>query len=99
MATYEELFELRQSSDLLNKITTAITVKCKAVIDDAGATSGQKDWARTYYKTPELLKKEVIWPVLEANKSSSVAQIQGATDNAIQSNVSSAIDDLIADLT
>lgn len=98
MATYEELFNLRSYSPLLNRITTAITVKCKLVIDDEGATAKQKDWAKTYYKTPETLKKEVIWPVLEANKGASVSTIQNAQDNTVQNNVNDVIDDLISDL-
>ena len=53
MATYKELFQLRSDSDLLNKITSAIAVKCKSVIDDGTATAGQKSWAREVIQNPE----------------------------------------------
>jgi len=95
MATYQELFDLRQDSDLQNKMTTAIAVKCKAVIDGVG-TNGQKDWARVAIINPDA--SQYIWFVLEANKNSSVAAIQSATDTAVQNNVNNAIDDIIGDL-
>ena len=99
MATYEELFDLRQDSNLLNKITSAIAVKCKAVIDAVGATAGQKTWAREVIQNPDGKKGDVIWPLLVANKDATVAQIQSAADTLVQTNVNTAIDDLIADLT
>jgi hypothetical protein len=98
MATYEELFKLRQNSTLLNKITTAIAIKCKAVIDSS-AIAAQKDWARRYIQNPESLKDKIIWPMLVANKDKDVATIIGVDEAPLQTNVDNAIADIIADLT
>jgi len=97
MATYTELFELRQDAGLLNKITTAIAIKSKNVIDGAG-TAGQKDWAREAINNPSGVSEKVIWFMLVANKDNSIAQIQGANDSAVQANTDVAIDDLISGL-
>jgi len=99
MATYTELYELRQDSNILNKITSAIAIKCKAVIDDGASTTGQKEWAREKIQNPNGLKGQIIWSLLVANKDQSVSTIQNANDAAVQNNVNTAIDDLIADLT
>jgi len=98
LANHEELFNLRQYSGLLNKITSAVAIKCKAVINDGTATGGQKDWARQVIQAPESKKEAIMWPLLVANKDATVEQIQGATDGQIQSNVDQAISDLIGDL-
>ena len=98
MATYQELFDLRNDSSLLNKITTAIAIKCQAIIDDEAATAGQKVWARESIQKPEILKTAIIWSVLIANKEVSVTNIKNATDSAYQNNVNNAINSLIEDL-
>jgi hypothetical protein len=96
--TYSELFSLRSNSELLNKITTAIAIKCKDVIDSSSIIV-QKDWARKYLKDPESLKDKIIWSLLVANKDVEVSVITEATDSNIQSAVNTAIDNLIADMS
>lgn len=97
MATYAELFDLRQNSVILNKITSAVAVKAKSVIDGAG-TAGQKAWAREAIKTPRETARDLIWFVLVANKGSSKTQIIAAGDTAVQNNTDTAIEDVISDL-
>ena len=98
MATFTELFNLRNESVLLNKLPAPICIKCKAIIDDTGANAVQKDWARKGYENPESLKGLIIWPILIANKDKTVAQIRAATASSIQTNVNDTINDLISGL-
>lgn len=95
MATYSDLYNLRNNSDLQNKIRVAVIVKAQQLIDGT-PTANQLAWARTAIASPDSVAGELLNYVLAANKASSVAAIQGASDNAIQTNVDAAVDVLSA---
>lgn len=91
MATYTELFELRNSAPLLNKITAAVAVKADAIRADGAATAEQKAWALRAFTNPEGEAQKIIWAVLAANKGATAEAITSATDAAIQTAVDAAI--------
>lgn len=94
MATYTELFELRSNSGLRNKVAVACAVKAQALIDGPSPTAAQLAWAQAAIRDPIAVADSLLNYVLAANKSATVAQITGATDAAIQTNVSAAVDKL-----
>lgn len=99
MATYADLVGFYGTTDfdlLRNKVKVAITIKCKAIADDTGASASQQAYAKTAIGNPQSSADTVINYVLAANKDASITQINAATDAAIQTNVDNAIDDLLS---
>lgn len=96
MASYQELYDLRSDSTLRNKVAVAVAVKAQTLLDGASPTAGQVAWANNAISNPVGKADTLMNYVLAANKALTVAQITGATDAAIQSNVNSAVDKLIA---
>ena len=95
MATYNELFSLMQNSGLRNKIAVAVGVSADGIRTESDATPNHANrliWAKSAFEQPMHAAEQVLWSVIIANKDASVAQIQGATDAAIQSNVDAVID-------
>ena len=96
MADYPQLFELRGDSPLRNRVTVAIVVKAQALIDGGAPTAAEIAWADAALKNPSGKATEILGYVLAANKGATVANIQGASDTAIQTNIDAAVDALIA---
>lgn len=96
MATYQELFELRADSPLRNRVTVAVVVKAQVLIDGATPTAAEIVWADEALKSPVSKASQILNYVLAVNKSATIGNILGAADTAIQSNVDSAVDALIA---
>jgi hypothetical protein len=95
VATYQELFDLRSNSGLRNKVAVACVKKAQALLD-ATPTADQVAWASSTLANPIAQADKIFAYVLAANSSFTVAQIQGAADTAIQTNVDAAADALIA---
>ena len=95
MATYEELYDLRNNEPLKNKIAVAAVVAAEAKLSGT-PTAAQATWARGVISSPSGTAKQLVNLVLAANKSLAVSVIQAASDSAIQSNVDAVIDGLIA---
>ena len=96
MATYTELFDLRSSSPLRNKIAVAAAVKAQALIAAANPTAAQIAWANAAIESPLGKADALMNYVLAANAALTTAQILGASDAAIQGQVNTAADALIA---
>jgi len=98
MATYSELHDLLKDSQLLDKIEVAVIIAAHSFVGGGATNQIQLDkWAEQTFSNPRSMAKRLIPFVLAANKGVVVADIKNATDNAIQNNVSAAID-LFADL-
>ncbi len=95
MATYQELFDLRADSPLRNRVTIGVIVKAQALIDGVPAAS-KIAWAEDALKNPVGKGTEILHYILAVNKSLTVGNIQGQADTAIQTNVDTAVDALIA---
>lgn len=96
MATYTELYDLYSDASLRNKITVAVTKKAQSLIDSATPTAAQVTWAQEAIQQPAEKAETLFKYVLAKNSTLTVAQIKGATDSAIQSQIDAAVDVLIA---
>ena len=94
MATYTELKALQSDSVLQDKIAVACVIAAHTRLSGT-PSAAEAVWASGVIQSPGPVAKAVINAVLAANKTASVATIQGATDAAIQTNVDSVVDGLI----
>lgn len=96
MATYQELFSIRNDPVLHEKVTVAVTIKAQSLIDSTSPTQADIDWAKETLDNPSERADRIMYYVLAANSTATVAQIQGASDSLVQANVDSAVLALIA---
>jgi hypothetical protein len=99
MATYEELYSLRNDSALKNKVTVACIVAAETVMNELVSVDNHANrllWAKAVFANPKGEADRMFSAILAANSASDVAVIQAATDAAIQTNVDDHID-LFAD--
>lgn len=92
MATYDEIYQLRSSNDLKNRIAVALLVKASAILESQLSTSTQVEWAQTALGSSDALAAQFLNHVLASNKSATVQQIESASDNAIQNKINEAVD-------
>ncbi len=102
MATYSEIRNLINDSDLRNKSAVAVIIAAQGVMDDVAnfptATADtvlQQDrlaWAARAFNAPEAEARKVLMSMLAANNAASISAITGATDALIQTNVNAAVD-------
>lgn len=89
MATYLERYRMRNSVELRQRLTVAVWVKAASVIADGGATSQQKQDARSRIKR-ELTDQEhfiltqffSVFPGAEEGERASDVVLQSAVDAA-----------------
>lgn len=94
MATYAELYDLRNNAPLRNKVTTAVLVAAESLSGGTPSTT-QKAWIAKAFGNPEGEATRVLSAVLAKNKDATVAQITGASDVTIQANVDAVVPILI----
>jgi hypothetical protein len=95
MATYDELYGLKDDSGLKNKVTAACIISAESILAEDGGTANHANrliWAAAVFASPGREADRMYWAVLAANKDATVAQIQSATDAAIQTNVDNHVD-------
>lgn len=101
MATYEELFGLKNNSALKNRVATACLIAAETIragddtVDppwDQTNNANRLIWAAAVFDNPRREANRMFWALLAANKDATVANITGATDIAIQNNVDAAVD-------
>lgn len=93
MATYAELFDLRQNSELKNKVSVAVIVAAEAIRSlTPPDTAARLAWAKAAFERPANEATRMMMAVLAAHKDSSVAEIVGASDPAVQTAVDAAVD-------
>ena len=95
MATYEELYGLRNDSGLRNRVVVACIISAEGIMSEDGGTPNHANrliWAAAVFASPTQEAERMYWAVLAANKDATIAQIQSATDAAIQTNVDAHVD-------
>ena len=95
MATYEEVFNLGSDSAFSNKVAVACCVAADGIRVEDVATANHANriiWAKQALENPRTVAQNMHFAILVANKSATVAQIQNATDAAIQANVDACVD-------
>lgn len=98
MATYLELRGLFSDADLSNKLDIALIVSANDLLSGA-PTAAQQKWAAHVFNSPRGESQKALMAVLAKNKALTSAQIQGATDSAIQAQVDSVVDTLVIAFT
>ena len=99
MATYEELYALRNDSALRNRVTTACIIAAETVMNELVSVDNHANrliWAKAVFAGPSGEANRMFMAILAANSGLDGSAIQSATDAAIQANVDSHID-LFAD--
>ena len=94
MATYLEVRDLFNDSDLTNRVAVAVLVSVKDKLE-VTPTAAEKSYAAKVFASPQAEAKKILKYVLAVDNGSTVAQIQGASDAALQTNVDAVIDVLI----
>lgn len=95
MATYAELYNLRNDSALRNKVVVAVIVAAETIMNEDGGTANHANrliWAGSVFANPGFEADRMFMAVLAANSDLTVTQIQEASDAAIQTNVDAHID-------
>jgi hypothetical protein len=95
MATYEELYGLRNDSALRNRVTIAVLIAAETVMNELPTVDNHANrlvWASQVFANPSVEADRMFMAVLAANESLTVAQITSASDSAIQANVDDHVD-------
>lgn len=94
MATLLELRQQFNNDDFRNRVTAATVIAANDLLSGT-PTAEQKAFAKSVFASPNSVGEIVTMAVLAANKSATVAQIESATDNAIQNQVNAVIPNLV----
>lgn len=86
MATYTEIVSILSDEGLRDRVGVALMIKAQSAI--AGTpTADENVYAALVFQQPRKQGAIALRPVIAANAAASTAQILGATDAGIQSNV------------
>ena len=103
MATYEEIFSLRNNSDIKNRVAVACVITAEKIragtapfTTDHVNRTAHEAFAQRVLQNPMSVADSVYWAVLGANSDATVIQITGASDAAIQGNTDAVVEDLLA---
>jgi len=94
MASYTELYSIFNDPTLGEKIQVACIVAAEAIRNEAPATENHSNrlvWAKKAFENPSAVRQQMLMALLAANKSMSVAELQAASDAAIQTAVNGAV--------
>lgn len=97
MASYAELRNLFSDDTLRNRVTVACVIAAKNQLNGT-PTAAQEKFAETVFSNPDEMGRRVLMAVLAANNGLTVAQINAATDAAIQTAVDSVIPNMVSAL-
>lgn len=95
MATYLDLLTAAQNDGLRQKVQVACTIAANTVMSELTSVpnhAARLAWAKSVYESPENAGRKMLWAVIAQNSTATLAQITGAADATIQTNVNAAID-------
>jgi len=95
MASYQELRAIFNHADLRNRTTSAVIIAAQGELDASPGTPAGRAWATKSLDGAEAEGRRVLMYVLAANKDVAQAAIIGASDAQIQTNVDTAVPNLI----
>lgn len=96
MATYLELYGLREDSALLNRTSVAVAVKAQSLLDAASPPATHVTWALAAIENPASKAKALLYYVLAKNKAATIAQITAAPDDTLQTAINGAVDAILS---
>jgi len=94
MATYIEIRQLFNDSDLGNKVDVAVTIAANNLLA-ATPTAGELNWAADVFANPRAEGQKALMAVLAESNALTVDQIINATDAAIQTTVDAIVPSLV----
>ena len=100
MATLLELSSLATEDpakweQLIKKVESATGIKAVALAASATPTDTQIQWVKDYLANPRGQADAIVNYVVAANDTATTTQILDASDATIQTNVDTAVDELI----
>lgn len=94
MASYEEIYNLKNETALRNKISVACVVAADKIRQEDVAVENHANriiWAERAFADPDAKAKQMMWALLAANNALDKEVILTAGDDLIQSKVDDAI--------
>ena len=91
MATLLELYGLQNNDDLLQRTAVAGVIAAEQIRTQDPGTPARRLWAARLLQDPKGHARPLLWAVLAANASATVAQITGASDATLVSAVQNAV--------
>ena len=94
MATYLELFSLRNNSDLVNRVAVACVIAADEVRTEDPLTEYHTErlsWAAKAMNNPLREAKRMLWTLLASNSTIAINGILSASDSEIQTQVNAAV--------
>ena len=95
MAELDELRELRDNSDLLNKIEAAVWIAADTIRNESDQTANHANrlvWAKASIGNSEQVAEDMLKVLLAQNHTAAVGIITGADKTTILNAVNGAVD-------
>lgn len=97
MASYVALVAFAQNDTLRQQIKMAIAMTAYTIENEAAQVVNHAQrvaWAKAALASPDSAVEQIVWSVLAANNTASIAQLQAATDAQVQAAVDAAVTNL-----
>lgn len=94
MATYTELYDLRNNSALKNKVLIACLIAADAIrseLDTVANHANRLVWAKSVFMSPDSEADRMMLALIAQNQAAAVGAITGAADTAILTAVNNAV--------
>ena len=103
MATYTELYALGSAgnTDLRNKVAVACHIIAVGILKEAEGTANHASrikWASQVLSSPDMWAERMMRAIVADNAASTVAQINAATDAAINTSCTAMVNAIAATL-
>ena len=98
MASYVDIRSIwnNVSNDGLKaQVEVATVIAAEAKLSSGTATAAEQKWAGAVLANPRNEAQKAMLSVIASNKDVTIAQMQGATDSAVQTKVDAVVDGLI----
>lgn len=95
MATYAELYDLTNDSNLINRTAMAVADIAKDISAEAGTVTNHANrliWAKQAFQNPRAKAPEMLTVALVSNKGLTPANIQAVTDVNLKTAIAGVVD-------
>ena len=95
MATYAELLTAGENDGLRRKVRVGCIIAANVIMTELATVpnhTARLAWAKAVYENPVTAGEKMLWAVIAQNNTFTLAQITGASDAAVQTAVTAAVD-------
>jgi hypothetical protein len=96
LATYDELRAKFADDAFRHRLEVAVCVKAHSILQEPSPSAGRLAWATAAFSGTAAEADRMLRYLLAANKDLTVAQIEAATDDALQTKADEAVDKMFA---